>query len=91
MQRAGQIKQDNLIDESLHPISAFQIAEFHHVIGTLWEVRDDTCLTVAASVYKSMRSMKAKRREPFDQLRRSLCTGLPMFIVAFEINDKTYC
>ncbi|RTE70622.1 hypothetical protein BHE90_014976 [Fusarium euwallaceae] len=50
----GEIKQDEFIDEGLHLISAFQIAGFHHVIGTLWEVRDETCLSAAASVYKSM-------------------------------------
>ncbi|RSM01307.1 hypothetical protein CEP52_008573 [Fusarium oligoseptatum] len=50
----GEVKQDDFIDEGLHLISAFQIAGFHHVIGTLWEVRDETCLRAAASVYKSM-------------------------------------
>jgi len=36
----GEVKNDSLIDEGLHLISACQLAGFRHVIGTLWVVRD---------------------------------------------------
>lgn len=50
----GQIRQDENVDEGLHLMSAFQLAGFRHVIGTLWEVRDETCVQAAALVYKWM-------------------------------------
>lgn len=50
----GQIREDKLVDEGLHLISAFQIAGFRHVIGTLWEVNDSSCVDVAKIVYKWM-------------------------------------
>ncbi|KAF5593193.1 30S ribosomal S17P protein [Fusarium pseudocircinatum] len=37
---AGRIQQEQFMDESVHLISAFQLAGFQHVIGTLWEVND---------------------------------------------------
>ncbi|KAJ5720225.1 TPR Domain containing protein [Penicillium malachiteum] len=47
----GQIKHDALIDEALHLIAAYQIAGFRHVIGTLWEVNDKTCVDAATILY----------------------------------------
>ncbi|KAF7502933.1 hypothetical protein GJ744_004809 [Endocarpon pusillum] len=51
----GQIKHDELIDEGLHLISACQLAGFQHVIGTLWEVNDKSCVDMAITTYKWMR------------------------------------
>ncbi|KAL6405455.1 TPR Domain containing protein [Ilyonectria robusta] len=48
----GQIKNDGLIDEALHLITAYQIAGFRHVIGTLWGVNDKTCVEAATITYK---------------------------------------
>ncbi|CBF79016.1 hypothetical protein AN7129.2 [Aspergillus nidulans FGSC A4] len=47
----GQIKDDKLIDESIHLTSAFQLAGFRHVIGTLWNVNDDICVDMARITY----------------------------------------
>jgi CHAT domain-containing protein len=47
----GQIKHDALIDEALHLIAAYQITGFRHVIGTLWEVNDKTCVEAANILY----------------------------------------
>ncbi|KAI1359524.1 CHAT domain-containing protein [Xylaria arbuscula] len=51
----GRLKNEMLIDESLHLISAFQLAGFRHVIGTLWEVHDRSCVDVTTMVYEWMR------------------------------------
>jgi CHAT domain-containing protein len=50
----GEVKQDSLIDEALHLISACQLAGFQHVIGTLWKVKDQTCVKAAAKTYDWM-------------------------------------
>ena len=43
-----------LIDESVHMASAFQLIGFTHVIGTLWPVGDRAAVSVAASFYSQM-------------------------------------
>jgi CHAT domain-containing protein len=44
-----------LADESIHLTSAFQLAGFAHVIGTLWEVDSDVAEAVAAEFYTRLR------------------------------------
>ncbi|RYP14182.1 hypothetical protein DL765_006543 [Monosporascus sp. GIB2] len=51
----GQMKADELIDESIHLISGCQLAGFRHVIGTLWEVNDTICVDMARGIYEGMR------------------------------------
>ena len=34
--------------------SSFQIAGFHHVIGTLWPADDDACVMMATEFYSSL-------------------------------------
>ncbi|KAF5964356.1 TPR domain-containing protein [Fusarium bulbicola] len=41
-----------LLDESLDLTSAFQLAGFGHVAGTLWVVSDQRCVDVAKEFYK---------------------------------------
>ena len=43
-----------LADESLHLASAFQVAGFAHVIGSLWPADDDICVRLAESFYRSL-------------------------------------
>ncbi|POR39336.1 TPR domain-containing protein [Tolypocladium paradoxum] len=43
----GQNLDSSSADESLHLTSAFQLAGFRHVIGTLWEVDDQLCVDTA--------------------------------------------
>ncbi|KAG5813605.1 hypothetical protein H9Q74_012624 [Fusarium xylarioides] len=50
----GQIKSQKLFDEGIHLISACQLAGFRHVIGTLWEVNDQSCVDMAAIIYEEM-------------------------------------
>ncbi|KAK6535461.1 hypothetical protein TWF694_001918 [Orbilia ellipsospora] len=43
-----------LADEGIHLISAFQLAGFRHVIGSLWEVLDRHCVDVARVFYDTI-------------------------------------
>jgi tetratricopeptide (TPR) repeat protein len=52
----GEIKDERLFDESIHLISACQLAGFRHVIGTLWEVNDESCVDMSRITYEEMRS-----------------------------------
>ncbi|MEU9918927.1 CHAT domain-containing protein [Streptomyces sp. NPDC051001] len=47
---AANLAQD-LIDEAIHLTSAFQLAGFRHVIGTLWPINDRVGLNVATDFY----------------------------------------
>ncbi|KAH7255313.1 CHAT domain-containing protein [Fusarium redolens] len=51
----GRIQQEQFMDESVHLISAFQLAGFQHVIGTLWEVNDKVCVDIAKVAYEGIR------------------------------------
>ncbi|RYP69875.1 hypothetical protein DL771_005818 [Monosporascus sp. 5C6A] len=44
----------SLVDESIHLISACQLAGFRHVIGTLWEVSDKLSVEVAGIFYETL-------------------------------------
>ncbi|MFJ5776953.1 CHAT domain-containing protein [Streptomyces sp. NPDC093094] len=44
-----------LLDEAIHLSSAFQLAGFPHVVGTLWQISDGVALTVARRFYDGLR------------------------------------
>ncbi|KAL8370380.1 hypothetical protein RB595_000652 [Gaeumannomyces hyphopodioides] len=44
-----------LADEGIHLVSAFQLAGFRHVVGTLWEVSGEHCVDVAKVFYETLR------------------------------------
>lgn len=46
----------DLFDEAIHLTSAFQLAGFPHVIGTLWSVLDSVSVDVAVRFYKRLQS-----------------------------------
>jgi tetratricopeptide (TPR) repeat protein len=48
------IAASDLLDEAIHLTSAFQLAGFRHVVGTLWEVDDVISATVAKGFYASL-------------------------------------
>ncbi|KAI0487473.1 hypothetical protein F4859DRAFT_501872 [Xylaria cf. heliscus] len=62
------IDSKHYLDESVHFLSAFSLAGFWHVIGTLWEVEDETCVDMAKLTYKGIGS-----GEMTDE---SVCQGL---------------
>lgn len=43
-----------LLDEAIHLASAFQLAGFPHVIGTLWQINDHTAVQTAAAFYNTI-------------------------------------
>ena len=51
----GQLHDARFVDESIHLISAFQLAGFRQVIGTLWEVDDNLSQDMARLTYEEMR------------------------------------
>ncbi|KAK4213174.1 CHAT domain-containing protein [Rhypophila decipiens] len=51
----GRTRDEKLVDESVHVVGACHLAGFRHVIGTLWEVRDESCVDVARLVYQGLR------------------------------------
>lgn len=59
-----------LVDEVLHISTAFQVAGYPHVIGTLWPIDDEIAPTVARNVYTGL-----ARRHPAEALHHVLCTA----------------
>lgn len=51
----GEIRAEKLIDETIHLVSAYQLAGFRHVVGTLWEVSDEYCVDMAEAFYEDLR------------------------------------
>jgi tetratricopeptide (TPR) repeat protein len=49
-------RTEALIDEAIHLTSAFQLAGFPQVIGTLWEIVDSIAIDVADSFYSNLRT-----------------------------------
>jgi hypothetical protein len=45
-----------LLDEAIHLASAFQLAGYPHVIGTLWQIADAIAVNVADSFYSNLRA-----------------------------------
>ncbi|KAG5804799.1 hypothetical protein H9Q74_002634 [Fusarium xylarioides] len=50
----GRIENNHLADEGIHLINGFHTAGFRHVIGTLWEVKDEICVDMARIAYEGM-------------------------------------
>ncbi|MFI1205890.1 CHAT domain-containing protein [Streptomyces sp. NPDC020883] len=52
--RTAFMESVELIDEAIHLASAFQLAGFAHVIGTLWEINDEVASHMAADFYAEL-------------------------------------
>ena len=50
----ARIADARLLDEAIHLTSAFQLAGFPHVIGTLWEIDDEIAVEIADSFYAAL-------------------------------------
>jgi tetratricopeptide (TPR) repeat protein len=54
----GLNQAEDLLDESINLMSAFQIVGFRHVIGALWEVEDRSAVRMAKDFYAELRNHK---------------------------------
>ncbi|SFT29829.1 CHAT domain-containing protein [Streptomyces sp. ok210] len=54
--RTAVIDTADLVDEAIHLTSAFQLAGFPHVVGTLWEIDDQIAVAVADAFYTYLRA-----------------------------------
>ncbi len=50
----ARVDDTRLLDEAIHLTSAFQLAGFPHVIGTLWEINDAIAVKVADTFYTAL-------------------------------------
>ncbi|PMD64851.1 uncharacterized protein K444DRAFT_554208 [Hyaloscypha bicolor E] len=50
----GRVRDDSYLDESTHLISAFQLAGFRHVIGTLWDADDEWSVEMSRITYEGI-------------------------------------
>lgn len=77
----GTNSAQQLTDEAIHLVSAFQLAGFRHVVGTLWEVSDPHCVDVAVTLYETLRDEGIT-----DQ---AVCRGLHRALRALRDRDMT--
>ncbi|MFJ8082919.1 CHAT domain-containing protein [Streptomyces sp. NPDC096205] len=54
--RTAAIDTTSLLDEAIHLASAFQLAGFPHVIGTLWGIDDRIAVRIAEAFYEGLKS-----------------------------------
>ncbi len=50
------VPTDRLVDEAIHLATAFQLAGFSSVVGTLWEITEPAAASVAAAFYTGLRT-----------------------------------
>ncbi|CAI6091411.1 unnamed protein product [Clonostachys chloroleuca] len=81
----GRMNHHELIDEALHLISAFQLAGFRHVIGTMWEVNDELCVEVAGSTYQWMKSHSMSDASVSEGLHRTIRELRVKWVIENEI------
>ncbi|MEU3643267.1 CHAT domain-containing protein [Lentzea sp. NPDC034063] len=63
----------HLLDEAIHLTSAFQLAGFPHVIGTLWALDDEIAVEIAEDFYRGLPADRPTSRAAFalhDAVRR---------------------
>jgi CHAT domain/Tetratricopeptide repeat len=50
----ARLTDPRLLDEAIHLTTAFQLAGFPHVIGTLWEINDAIAVEIASTFYAAL-------------------------------------
>ncbi|KAH7009653.1 hypothetical protein EDB80DRAFT_750248 [Ilyonectria destructans] len=70
--RTGQIRHEASVDESIHLMTAFQLAGFRHAVGTLWEVDDEQCVSIAKSTYEFLQQNGIRDSSVSSGLHRAL-------------------
>ena len=92
----GNVNDWKYLDESVHLISACQLAGYRHVIGTLWDVQDEKCLDVAETVYREVlnsgmtdESVCLGLHRAVRQLRDEYLRGLINTVPGQRMDDRT--
>ncbi|WXC53834.1 hypothetical protein QX201_013477 [Fusarium graminearum] len=67
----GEIQNEDLTDEGIHLITAFQLLGFRHVIGTLWAVMDSLCVHFARLFYEHLRDHGTTDRAVAEELHHA--------------------
>ncbi|GAA1006966.1 CHAT domain-containing protein [Acrocarpospora pleiomorpha] len=62
--RTAITEDSHLADEAIHLATAFQLAGFPHVVGTLWEINDSVARTIAESFYARLGGSARERFAP---------------------------
>ncbi|MFI5590002.1 CHAT domain-containing protein [Amycolatopsis sp. NPDC051758] len=62
----------NLVDESIHIASAFQLAGYPHVIGTLWEISDSIATKIATRIYTELATCQFDIRNAAGSLHKAI-------------------
>jgi hypothetical protein len=62
----------DLVDESIHIASAFQLAGYPHVIGTLWEISDSIATKIATQLYEELAARRFDIRSAADCLHEAI-------------------
>lgn len=61
---AAENRATALADEAIHIANSFQLAGFRHVVGTLWQTRDQCCKEVANDFYRALLGTDARDDGP---------------------------
>jgi tetratricopeptide (TPR) repeat protein len=77
----GRVTKPKFCDESIHLVSAFQLAGFRHVIGTLWPVDDFVSVQMATETYRIIVSDEESMTDA------SVCRGL--YTAAMRLRDES--
>jgi CHAT domain-containing protein len=72
----AQVKTLKLADGGLHPASAFQVAGFAHVVGSLWPVADDVCVQVAKLFYENLSKGDFAKNHPVQSSNLAVAAAL---------------
>ncbi|KAJ8062014.1 hypothetical protein OCU04_009796 [Sclerotinia nivalis] len=68
----GQIGDEKFFDESIHLINAYQLTGFRHIIGTLWEVNDESCMDMTRITYEVMRDKGMSDESVYRRLHEAI-------------------
>ncbi|KAJ4011031.1 hypothetical protein NW752_007431 [Fusarium irregulare] len=85
---------EKLADESIHLLTACQVAGFRHLIGSLWPLYDDACVDIAQSFYKNLLSTGSEDRSVCEALHLTCVQSRDLWVArslmaATNLADKS--
>ncbi|KAK3317363.1 CHAT domain-containing protein [Cercophora scortea] len=73
-----------LASEGIHLASAFQLAGFPHVVGSLWPVDDDVCVDVAGRFYRGLLASEGANAGRNDEVDGRVARALREAVVGVQ-------